>query len=106
VIRSKKLRDSARGEECTLQIHPYCEGQSETVVLCHLASEGHGIGLKSHDYWSAYGCATCHAIIDGRDQKAFKAIGHEEIERCRVRGLYRTWDRMIASGLITIKGAA
>lgn len=103
MIRSKKLRDSARGEECTLQIHPYCEGSSESIVLCHLPSEGHGIALKSPDHWSVYGCGVCHAIIDGRQSCD---IEREEIEACKTRGLYRTWERMIAKGLITIKGAA
>jgi hypothetical protein len=103
MIRSKQLRDSARGEECTIQLYPYCEGQSETVVLCHLPSEGHGIGLKSPDHWGAYGCGICHAIIDGRQRCE---VDREEVEACMIRGLYRTWGRMIEKGLITIKGAA
>lgn len=94
-----KLRESARGEECTLQIHPYCNGNPETVVLCHLPSERKGMALKSPDHWGAYGCSACHDVIDGRRKTDLPA---DELLRCMMRGLYRTWERMILKGLIRV----
>ncbi|HHK5888093.1 TPA: nuclease domain-containing protein [Serratia marcescens] len=45
-FRSKALRDSARGQCCTLQIPGICNGNAETTVLCHLPSPTHGMGYK------------------------------------------------------------
>ena len=94
-----KLRDSARGEECTLTIHPYCNGDPETVVLCHLPS-GSGMGQKSPDWFAVYACSSCHDIIDRRSH-ANKIDSTEVRYRCNV-ALYRTWERMIDKGLIKI----
>ncbi|WP_261462338.1 DUF1364 domain-containing protein [Serratia proteamaculans] len=65
-FRSKALRDSARGQCCTLQIPGICNGNPETTVLCHLPSSTHGMGYKSDDYWAVFGCSSCHDVIDGR----------------------------------------
>ncbi len=93
-----KLRKSARGEECTLQIHPYCNGNPETVVLCHLPS-GSGMGQKSPDWWAAYGCSACHDVIDGRSGDLLDADIRNE---CMRRGHFRTLYLMIQKGLIKI----
>lgn len=61
--RSKKIRESARGEACTMRIIG-CMPDRETVVLAHLS--GAGIGLKSLDIHGAYLCLNCHDIYDGR----------------------------------------
>jgi hypothetical protein len=94
----QKLRDSARGEECTLQIHPYCNGNPETVVLCHLPS-GSGMGQKSPDWFAVYGCSSCHDIIDGRVANNFSNGTITVLEQS---ALFRTWTRMIEKGLIKI----
>ena len=96
----QKLRDSARGEECTLQIHPYCNQNPETVVLCHLPS-GSGMGQKSPDYFAVYGCSSCHDIIDGRNSNAADDVKYE-VEAIMRRALFRTWERMINKGMIKI----
>lgn len=93
-----KLRKSARGEECTLQMHPYCNGNPETVVLCHLPSDS-GMGQKSPDWWAAYGCSACHNVIDGRSGHLLDRV---IVNECMRMGHYRTLQRMIEKGLITI----
>jgi hypothetical protein len=95
----QKLRDSARGEDCTLQIHPYCNGNPETTILCHIPS-GAGWGQKSPDWWAAYGCSDCHDIIDYRTIK--DDISIVTISECSHRGIFRTLDRMIEKGHIKI----
>lgn len=97
----KKLRDSARGEECTLRIHPYCNGNPETVVLCHLPS-GSGMGQKSPDWFAVYGCSSCHDIIDGRRDTDISVIHASAIKEAQQSALFRTWERMIEKGLIKI----
>ena len=94
----QKLRDSARGEDCTLQIHPYCNGNPDTVVLCHLPS-GSGMGQKSPDWFAVYGCSSCHDIIDGRLANNFSNGTVTVLEQ---NALFRTWQRMIEKGLIKI----
>jgi hypothetical protein len=49
MAKQTKLTKAARGEECTLQIHPYCNDNPETVVYCHLPSPDKGMALKSPD---------------------------------------------------------
>ena len=97
-----KLRESARGEDCTLQIFPYCNQNPETVVLCHLPSHS-GMGQKSPDWFAVYGCSSCHDIIDGRypRDKLYKTIREDIDEFCQM-ALFRTWERMIEKGLIKI----
>jgi hypothetical protein len=62
-MKSKKIRNSARGEACSLRVHPRCE-DGETVVFCHLQSNYRGTGLKSPDLFGVYGCAWCHNWLD------------------------------------------
>lgn len=98
-IRSQKLRDSARGEDCTFQIPGVCNGNPETVVLCHLPDESHGMGRKSDDICSAYGCDQCHAAIDRRIKSELTDYGFVYYAQ---RAMVRTWRRMIEKGLIKI----
>lgn len=100
-MKKTKLSESARGEECALQIHPYCIGGTETTVLCHLPSNS-GVANKSPDWWSTYGCMVCHSVLDGRHTQAIKELGSEEIMACAMRGLFRTHQRMIEKGLIRV----
>ncbi|GKX50589.1 DUF1364 domain-containing protein [Budvicia aquatica] len=86
-MRSSKLRNSAKGQLCTLQIPGICNHNPETVVLCHLPSENHGMGYKSDDFWAVYGCSSCHDVIDGRRAYQWR---HGEKERCFLAALYQT----------------
>jgi len=81
-FRNKKLRDSARMEDCTLNL-PGCRNERETVVLCHspYSQHGKGKGIKSEDHFSCYGCYHCHSILDKNYSKPeilaafFRAMG-------------------------------
>lgn len=101
-IRSNKLRDSARGESCTLRIPGVCCGDPETVVLAHLPYGGRGMGLKAPDTHSAYACASCHDAVDGRGGYR---VASEEVLECCLRGIAETQGRMIEKGLIQVEGA-
>ena len=92
-----KLRKFARGQECTVQLHPYCNMNPETTVLAHAPSEDKGIGKKSPDYWGAHCCSDCHDIVDYRRRVD---IPNEEIYKAHIRGVYRTLKRAMEAGLI------
>ena len=58
-----KIRKSARNEDCSLRVSGKCQ-DGETVVLCHLNSNRKGVGMKSPDAISCYGCYWCHLDLD------------------------------------------
>lgn len=94
-----KLTKAARGQECTVQLYPYCNGNAETTVLAHAPSEDKGMGRKSPDWWGADCCSTCHDIIDSRQRVD---IDRSEIYESHVRGVFRTIKRRIEQGLIKV----
>ncbi|MGR2681563.1 nuclease domain-containing protein [Chromobacterium haemolyticum] len=102
-IASQAIRNSASGEECALQIAGVCNGRTDTTVLCHLPDESHGMARKADDLSAAYGCSSCHDAIDGRAPHNWQPGEKDFYMR---RGMVRTWRRLLAKGLITIKGAA
>jgi len=64
----QSIRDSARGEECTVRIVGACNSRPDTVVWSHVPSlvGDRGMGLKALDLCGAYACAACHDVVDGR----------------------------------------
>ena len=99
MAKQNKFTKSARGEECTLMIYPYCNGDIETTVLCHINSADKGVGIKSPDFFAVFGCSDCHDVIDGKRQVELSKI---EIIKCIQRGLYRTWKRWIELGIVKL----
>ena len=96
---ASKLTKAARGQECTINLYPYCDGGTDTVVFCHAPSEDKGMGIKSPDWWGAYGCANCHDIVDGR---VTVEIDKHEVKECLFRGIYRTLKIRIEQGVISV----
>jgi hypothetical protein len=66
MFRSKRLLDSARGQNCTLRIPGVCNGNPDTTVAAHSNQlvHGKGLGLKAHDCFIAWSCSSCHIEID------------------------------------------
>jgi len=94
-----KITKSARGEDCSLQIFPYCSQNPEETILAHINSGSKGIGKKSEDWFSVYSCSVCHDIIDKR---RFVDLQDDEILQCIIWGMHRTWLKFIEKGLIKI----
>lgn len=63
-VVSTKLRNSAKGQDCTFAIPGVCTHDRETVVLCHIRDEAKGLGNKANDWSAAFGCSACHDAID------------------------------------------
>lgn len=57
------LRKEAKGRECTVRIRDVCNFNTETTVLAHLNSGG--MALKTHDFFAAISCSSCHEWLDG-----------------------------------------
>lgn len=105
MIRSNAVTQSARDQECTLQIAGFQCAPKETVVLAHIPLPGnHGTGLKPDDLCACYGCATCHALLDGRMPGLAKWSADWFFYA--LRGLARTLRALYDEGILTIKGAS
>ena len=63
-MANKNIRNSARGEDCSLRLE-VCNENSETTVLAHIG-KNRGMGIKCADYFAVYACSACHDAIDGR----------------------------------------
>lgn len=95
MAKQTKLTKSARGKPCTVRVPLVCNGNSETVVLCHL--NGGGMGMKSNDIHAAYGCSACHAWLDGGYTKQFN---RDYRDLLHLEAVIRTQEIMLAEGLI------
>ena len=84
------LRKEARNQPCTIRL-PGCDGGGETTVLCHYSSHrfGNGMGRKSSDVAAAFGCAACHALVDGQ-RKAPEWLSRDEIRLAHAEGVIET----------------
>jgi len=98
MIRSKKITNAARGEQCTLQIAGVCNGNPETTVFCHFPHESHGMGIKATDLSGGFSCFNCHSQIDRRTG----TMGKEEREWYMRRSQTRTMERLFEKGVIKI----
>lgn len=100
-IISKHIRDSARGEACTLNIARVCNYRNETTVLAHLPHESNGMGTKSTDLSSCFACSDCHSLIDSPGDPRLTSEDREWYMR---RAMVRTWTRLVEKGIVAIKG--
>jgi len=73
--KSPDLRQLARGKQCYLRIPPYCNGNSDTVVLAHIRRGGiAGVGQKPCDLAAMPMCSGCHDLYDGRVQTPLQRV--------------------------------
>lgn len=99
-IRSKAIREAARGEECTVQIFGCCVGGTETTVLAHLHDEaGFGMGQKADDSSAVFACHGCHDELDGRTRKT----EGKDLTWYKLRALKRTVRRLIEKSVYPVK---
>ncbi|WP_163557553.1 nuclease domain-containing protein [Halomonas sp. NO4] len=103
-IRSKQVRDAARGERCTLQILGVCNHDDSTTVLSHLPDESHGMARKGDDISACFACHACHDVIDGRRDWPEGEAEHREWYMRRAQT--RTLRRLIERGIANVKGVA
>ncbi|KAF1009510.1 MAG: putative nuclease YbcO [Luteibacter sp.] len=103
------LRKSANGEGCTFNVAGVCNYDPKTVVLVHMRWLGDcGGSLKPTDLQAAYGCSECNRWTDSPskaetvDRKAYEDLRNFYA----LRALVRTQQRMVAKGIITVKGIA
>lgn len=85
------LRSEAQGEDCEIRTD-VCNGNSETVVLCHLRMNGiSGMNFKASDLLGAHGCSACHEWCDTHGEQGRIAL---------LFGMARTQAKLIGRGVV------
>lgn len=97
-VVSQKLRDSARGQSCTLRLNG-CGYDDGTVVLAHIPCGQKGMGMKGPDMIACFACDNCHSIIDGRKRGEFEGAD-------LLRAVAETQMFWIEKGLMRLPGVA
>ncbi len=97
-IRSKKLRDAARGQRCVLNFPDICTYDAETTVLAHLHDETFGRGIKADDTSAVHACFACHTALDQHKT----GLDEASLYKTLLRGLQRTIRRLTLSGTIPV----
>ena len=99
-IRSRKLLDSARGQECTFHFPGICNHDRETTVSAHLTDDQFGMAQKADDFSTVFACSACH---DFHDRRLYLGTDIEpDIDAFRLRAWQRTQRNRIDRGLIVI----
>ena len=95
-LKSTKITQSAKGENCALRIPGVCNFNSETTVFAH--NNGAGMALKAHDIHGCYACSDCHNWLDKTSTRDDKRIFAQEL----LRAMIETQSILIQKGLIKI----
>lgn len=98
--RSQKLRDSARGEDCTVRI-PGCPADPEKTIWSHYrgSAGGKAGARKSDDICGAYACTYCDAVYDGQAPRP-AGLTKEDVDRLWLEGHIRSLVRVKEKGLL------
>ncbi|OEU65357.1 MAG: hypothetical protein BA863_01775 [Desulfovibrio sp. S3730MH75] len=92
--KSKKWRDSAKDQPCTMRLYGCCNGNPETTVLAH--ENGAGMGKKADDFNAADMCSECHDVWDGRAKYNIRPETLREcFETARLRTIKNRLERKI-----------
>lgn len=99
MIRSKKITQSARGEDCTVCILGTCNYNTETTVAAHVSDGTGGMARKASDTSICFACSACHDVIDGRVySEEFATRKHWYL----LRAIQRTIARLFEMGVVKV----
>lgn len=103
MIRSRKVLNHARGQECQLALPGICQHDPETTVFCHLngSAFGKGGGLKAHDIAGFFGDDACHRYYDvGHGTNPI--ISDLELSQALIKAVVNTWVILVNDGVIVV----
>lgn len=94
------IRDSARGEACTVRI-PGCPSDPEKTIWSHFpgAAGGKGMATKSLDLCGAFACTYCDGVADGQVPRP-AGWTREEVLLAWMHGHIRSLLRLAEKGLL------
>jgi hypothetical protein len=100
-IRSRKLLDSARGAQCTMQVPGVCNHDPSTVVSAHIHDETFGFGEKADDSSTVFACHACHAWLD--QGLWLGKMSEAEVLRIVLRAMQRTMRARILGDVMKVE---
>ena len=103
-FRKDFFKDYARGQQCKIRI-ARLEGRQcdppETTVLCHPTTAGiKAYGSRKFstpDIGAAWGCMTCHAMVDGGIKTE---LPKDTLRLYHLEGVQRTIDALVKAGIL------
>lgn len=101
-MKQTPITKSAIGEDCALRIPGICNFDNETTVFCHAPCVDKGVGIKGPDWWGAYGCSACHALLDNNTgyEKMPQDAAWQPIKVWWLGAIYETQKKLFAKGLL------
>lgn len=99
MAKNSKIRQSAKGEDCTARLPGICNFNPETVVLAHL--NGGGMAAKQSDIHAAYMCSECHSVLDHHWHR--HGMTRQDRDYEHMRAMVETQIKLLEKGLIVIK---
>jgi hypothetical protein len=99
-VRSEKLRQSARGEECLVRL-PGCPADAAMTIWSHYrgGAGGKGKSIKATDIAGAYACTHCDGIYDGQTPRP-AGMTKAEVDLAWLEGHVRSLVRLQQKGLL------
>lgn len=95
------IRDSARGEECTVRLTGVCTRDPEATIWSHARwnDAGRGKRTKALDLAGAYACTACDAVYDGQAPRP-SGMTQAQVDADWCMGHFRSLVRLAEKGLI------
>ena len=99
-----RIRESARGEACTVRLVGVCSHDPAQTIWSHarwgaqLGEAGRGMATKAIDLAGAYCCTACDAAFDG--QVRVDHLTRDEIDRDWMLGHLRSLGILARKGLV------
>jgi len=95
------LRKLARNQPCLIRVPIVCNGNPDTVVLCHIRMiELSGTGIKAPDVFATFGCSACHAVCDGQQKSEYS---YSERRLMLLEGMVRTQLWLLDQGILSFE---
>jgi hypothetical protein len=95
------IRDSARGEACTVRIPGICTNDPATTIWSHARwpDAGKGGSTKALDLCGAFACTACDAVYDGQRPPP-AGITRAQVDADWCAGHFRSLVRLAQKGLL------
>lgn len=97
----QSIRDSARGEQCTVQLPGICDGDPEKTIWSHARWPwaGKGGATKAFCLNGCFACVACDSVFDGQ-RKPPPGVSRETVDLAWMRGHFVSLLRLAERGLV------
>lgn len=94
-----KIRESARGQDCTVRLPGICTFDPEKTIWSHArwGRAGRGKGIKAIDLAGSYACTACDAAYDGQLKTPYS---RDEIDLAWCMGHFESLKILVEKGLV------